>query len=354
MIEVGVRHRFAAFTLDVAFETPSGVTTLFGPSGSGKTTVVNAVAGLLRPDEGRIVVEGEVLFDRARGIDVPVPARRVGYVFQDARLFPHLTVRGNLGFGRWFRGGALREVERVVEMLGLGGLLARRPGALSGGERQRVAIGRALLSSPRILLLDEPLAALDEARKAEILPWLERLRDEAGMPILHVTHSLAEAARLTTTLVVIADGRVQRAGPLGEVLAGAPVPGLPEAEAGGILSARVLTPAGADGLAELEAAGARLFLPLPGARVGEAVRLRLRSSDLILSLTRPEGLSALNILPARVVAVVPVDAARVRVALVACGVPLAASLTRRSAVELGLREGLDCHVIVKSVALARD
>ncbi|MFN7599642.1 MAG: molybdenum ABC transporter ATP-binding protein, partial [Cereibacter sp.] len=176
-LDVRLRHAFAGFTLDIAFAAPAGVTALFGRSGSGKTTVINAVAGLLRPDAGRIVSDGRVLFDSAGGIDVAVHRRRLGYVFQDARLFPHLTVRQNLLYGRWFAPpGPGETLERVLDLLGIEPLLARRPGALSGGERSRVAIGRALLSNPAMLLMDEPMAALDEARKAEILPYLERLR----------------------------------------------------------------------------------------------------------------------------------------------------------------------------------
>ncbi|WP_333818150.1 molybdenum ABC transporter ATP-binding protein, partial [Tabrizicola sp.] len=176
-LSVSLGHRFGGFSLDVDFEAPSGVTALFGRSGSGKSTVVNAVAGLLRPDRGRIVIDGTIVLDTAAGIALPPHRRRMGYVFQDGRLFPHLTVRQNLLYGRWFAPRTAGvELPRIVDLLGIGALLERRPGGLSGGEKQRVAIGRAILSNPRLLLMDEPLAALDEARKAEILPYLERLR----------------------------------------------------------------------------------------------------------------------------------------------------------------------------------
>ncbi|HEV7440781.1 MAG TPA: molybdenum ABC transporter ATP-binding protein, partial [Methylobacterium sp.] len=199
---VALARRLGAFSLDVAFTAGPGLTALFGRSGSGKTSVISLMAGLGRPDRGRIAVGDEVLLDTARGIDVPVHRRRIATVFQEARLLPHLSVRRNLGYGRFFarrRPGPAVEVAAVVEMLGIGHLLERRPAGLSGGERQRVAIGRALLAKPRLLLMDEPLAALDEARKAEILPYIERLRDEAGVPIVYVSHAVAEVARLAGT-----------------------------------------------------------------------------------------------------------------------------------------------------------
>lgn len=217
-----MRHTFPALVLDVAFAAPRGITVLFGRSGSGKTTVVQAVAGLLRPDEGRIVADDTVLLDRALGINLPPHQRRLGYVFQDARLFPHLTVRQNLRYGRWFTrkhatAQAMDETA-IIEILGIGPLLSRRPGSLSGGEKQRVAIGRAILGNPRLLLMDEPLAALDTARKAEILPCLEQLRDELGLTILYVSHSLAEVTRLADHVVVMEAGQVLAAGPVTTVL----------------------------------------------------------------------------------------------------------------------------------------
>lgn len=195
-LSVAIRHSFAGFALDVGFAAPAGVTVLFGHSGSGKSTVVKAVAGLLRPDAGRISVNGRVLLDTATRVSVPVHRRGLGYVFQDGRLFPHMTVQGNLTYARRATGDRF---DSVVDILGLGRLLDRRPGALSGGEAQRVAIGRALLSDPAMLLMDEPLAALDAPRKAEILPFLDRLCSESGVPILYVTHAVAEVARSPVT-----------------------------------------------------------------------------------------------------------------------------------------------------------
>jgi molybdate transport system ATP-binding protein len=211
MLRVDARKQLGEMRLDIAFATASEVTALFGPSGSGKTSILNMVCGLLRPDSGSIVLGDEMLFDSDRRVDVPAHRRGIGYVFQERRLFPHLTVRQNLAFGRWMRGVAADAAHErhVVEMLGIGHLLRRRPTNLSGGEQQRVAIGRALLLRPRLLLLDEPLAGLDRARAAEVLPYLERLRGE-GVPMLYVSHDPHEVARMADTVVVIGEGRVER------------------------------------------------------------------------------------------------------------------------------------------------
>src|SRR6056297_3797436 len=241
MLKVTVRHAFKDFTLDAAFRAPPGVTVLFGRSGSGKTTLVNAVAGLLMPDEGCIAAGDWTLLDTKTGVRLKPHRRRLGYIFQEGRLFPHLTVRQNLAYGAWFAppGAPREDMARVVALLGIGPLLERRPGALSGGEKQRVAIGRALLSAPRLILADEPLAALDEARKAEILPYFERLRDEVSVPVLYVTHSAAEVARLATTVVVLEAGRVVAQGPAAEVLGDPAVLPAGAREAGAVLAAVV-------------------------------------------------------------------------------------------------------------------
>jgi molybdate transport system ATP-binding protein len=212
-LEVEVEHRLGDFRLAVAFVAPDGVTALFGPSGSGKTTLVNIIAGLIRPQRGRVAIDGTVLVDRARGLWLPPHRRRIGYVFQDGRLFPHLTVRQNLLYGRHFTPRAERRasLEAVVELLGIAPLLQRRPASLSGGEKQRVAIGRALLADPRLLLMDEPLAGLDEARRDEILPYIERLRDRSGLPIVYVSHAASEVRQLASTVVRLEAGRL--AGP---------------------------------------------------------------------------------------------------------------------------------------------
>src|SRR6476661_552209 len=222
MLSVDVEKRLGDFAIEAAFEAAGGATALFGASGAGKTSLINMIAGLLAPDRGRIVLDGETLFDRAARIDVPAWRRRVGYVFQEGRLFPHLSVKHNLDYGRWMGGRAPdpKTFAHVVDLLDIGRLLERRPGKLSGGERQRVAVGRALLMQPRLLLLDEPLASLDAVRKADILPYLERLRDAARVPIIYVSHNAAEIKRIASRVVRLDSGKVVETGGI-ELLDGA-------------------------------------------------------------------------------------------------------------------------------------
>ena len=283
-----------------------------------------------------------------------VHQRQLGYVFQEGRLFPHLSVRQNLLYGRWFaRGRSEVSFDQVVEMLGIADLLARQPARLSGGEKQRVAIGRALLANPRLLLMDEPLAALDEERKAEILPYLERLREETDVQVLYVSHSMAEVARLATTLVLMEKGRVVRAGPAAEVLADPEnVPALGVRAAGASLHATVSAQE-EDGLTRLETSAGPLFLPRVEAPLGKRLSIRILAQDVILSRTRPEGLSALNILPARVTAVRLGDGPGAIIQLKAGDDLLLARITRRSARALELAPGIDCFAVVKSVAVAQ-
>jgi len=214
MLSVDIEKKLGAFSMAARFDSAAGVTGVFGPSGAGKTSLVNMIAGLIRPDRGRITLGEAVLFDSERRINVPAHRRRVGYVFQEGRLFPHLSVAANLDYGRRVSGLAPDpdEMARIVGMLDIGHLGARRPGKLSGGERQRVAIGRALAMRPRLLLLDEPLASLDTARKREILPYLERLRDEAAVPMVYVSHQAAELRRIATSVVRLDAGRVAAVG----------------------------------------------------------------------------------------------------------------------------------------------
>lgn len=353
MLGVRLNHQQGAFTLDVDFEAPPGITVLFGRSGSGKTTIVNAVAGLLAPQSGRIAVDDLTLLDTGARVNLPPYRRRLGYVFQEGRLFPHMTVRQNLGYGRFFapRKAPREDADRVIEMLGIGPLLDRRPGGLSGGEKQRVAIGRALLASPRLILADEPLAALDEARKAEILPYFERLRDEVSVPILYVSHSAAEVARLATTVIALDNGRISRRGPAAEVLADPMVTPTGVRAAGAVIEARVVTHH-SDGITELEAGGLPMYLPQVAHAPGQKIRLRIPAQEVVLSRTRPEGLSALNILPGVIDRVRAGEGPGALVSLQTPAGPVLARVTRRSVAAMGLAEGETCHAIIKSVGIA--
>jgi molybdate transport system ATP-binding protein len=346
-LDIHLRHTFPGFRLEVDMALPGGLTCLFGRSGSGKTSIVNAVAGLLRPEAARIVLDGVALDN------LPSHRREIGYVFQDARLFPHLTVAENLIYGPRVRGRKVQGQARVVELLGIGPLLQRRPATLSGGERQRVAIGRALLSQPRLLLMDEPLAALDETRKAEILPYVEALRDETGLPILYVSHALPEVARLATTIAVIEAGRVAALGPAADILsdpATAQLMGL--RDAGSVLSARIAAQED-DGLTRLDSVAGPLWLPRTPGEPGRSLRVRIAAQDVILSRDRPIGLSALNILPCTVAALYDGQGPGVLVRLEVGPEFLLARLTRRSAQALGLAPGVAVHAILKSVAVAQ-
>lgn len=348
-LSVALQHRLGALALDVSFEAPAGVTAIFGRSGAGKTSVVNAVAGLLRPSNGTIILNGRVLLSSNAGTNVPIHMRKIGYVFQDARLFPHLTVRKNLLYGAPHAAG----LDRICDLLGISGLLHRRPRALSGGEAQRVAIGRALLSDPDLLIMDEPLAALDMARKAEILPYLERLRDETGLPILYVSHSVEEVARLATTLVLMEDGRVIRSGPAAELFADpALVPVFGPRTAGALLPGQVHSHH-PDGLTEIAVSGGRLYLPALDAAPATPVRIRIEAQDVMLALTRPEQISALNVLPATITDVHHGQGPGVMVQMRAGDDLLLARITRRSADALALRPGLACFAVLKSVAVAQ-
>ncbi|MCC6197447.1 MAG: molybdenum ABC transporter ATP-binding protein [Burkholderiales bacterium] len=354
MIDVDIEERRGAFHLAVAFTADAPIVGLFGRSGAGKTTLVNAIAGIGRPLRGAVRVNGHVLFDSARGIDLRPERRRIGYVFQEARLFPHLSVHANLVYGQRRRAAAERFIDehRVVELLGLGALLRRKPRTLSGGERQRVAIGRALLAQPRILLMDEPLASLDIGRRVEILDYIERLRDELSIPIVYVSHAVAEIARLADTVVLLSEGKCLAVGDVEDVMARADLrPATGRYESGSLIEARVLGHDATSGLTTLGFDGGELVLPRLAAAPGERVRARVRARDVSLALRRPEQISILNVLPGRVAAV-RVDAGPVAEVTAAVGTTtIHARVTRKAVEELGLREGRDVFVLVKAVSL---
>lgn len=353
-MKLSLTHSFGGFSLDLALEAQGGITALFGPSGAGKSTIVSAVAGLLRPDAGFLEVDGTVLMDTARGLHVAPHKRRFGAVFQDARLFPHMSVSQNLDFGtRYAPRGANVSRDDVIELLGLGALLDRAAPTLSGGEKQRVALGRALLSAPRMLLMDEPLASLDANRKNEILPYLEQLRDgPLGLPILYVSHAVSEIARLADTLVVLKDGRIAAQGPLRDVLSDpATVPLLGVREAGAVIEATVIAHA-QDGLTQLAISAGTLELPGVQAPVGAKVRLRIMAQDVMLARARPQGLSALNILPVTIQNIRQGDGPGAAVALCAGNDRLLARVTRRAVASLSLTEGDKIYAILKATTVA--
>jgi molybdate transport system ATP-binding protein len=354
MIKVDVERRVGDLDLAVRFDLDARVTALFGRSGAGKTTVVNLIAGLIRPDRGRIEIDGRVLFDSVAGVDVPVHERRVGYIFQESRLFPHYSVRRNLLYGRDLVASEERYVDfdHIVELLGLKDLLERRPGDLSGGEKQRVAIGRALLASPRILLLDEPLASLDARRKHEILEYVELIRDDVRIPMIYVSHSVEEVVRLAEQVVLLNAGKVAAVGEVEEVM-GRPDLGAAAHifEGGTVIDAKLTAQDMKYELATLAFDGGTLAVPNVDALIGEPIRLRIRARDVSIALDAPRGISIQNVLRGRVQAIGEPVGGVVIVSIAVGAVTLRSRVTRRAAEELELKAGLDIFALIKAVSL---
>lgn len=355
-LDIDIAHDIGGFALRAQFACAPGLTALFGRSGTGKTTLVNAIAGLLRPQRARISINGRLLSDTDSGIHVPPHQRRIGYVFQDARLFPHLSVRNNLLFGRFFaRRPDNIDFDHVVDLLGIPHLLQRRPGTLSGGEKQRVAIGRALLARPELLLMDEPLAALDGARKDEILPYLERLRDELRLPIVYVSHAIPEVTRLADTVVLLSEGRVQAVGSVEELTSRLDLfPLTGRYEAGAVLNATLIRHEEAWGLSLLQTQAGEILVPrLEGRALGSQLRIRIRARDVTLALSPPSDTSALNILHGTVVELKGSreGGPQVEVKLDCRGDMLLARVTRLSAERLALQPGQPVYAMIKTVAL---
>jgi molybdate transport system ATP-binding protein len=347
-------HKFTNLALKVEFEAPTpGVTALFGPSGCGKSTVVMAVAGLLRPDHCRIVLNGTVLADTEAGRTLPVERRRIGMVFQDARLFPHMSVLKNLLFGSRRSGPGSIALDDVVELLGIGHLLARRPISLSGGERQRVAIGRALLAQPTLLAMDEPLSSLDEQRKLEILPFLARLKTVLKLPILYVTHSTEELASLADTLVLLEKGQVVAAGPFEEIVTRGDVSFAKRDDSGAVLTASVEAHDPPRQLTGLRAGSVLLWVPLMDSALGSRLRVRIPAREVILAPVAPGLTSVDNVIVGRVRAITP-DAVE-HIALVEISLPDQSALLARvmpDAIErLALAVGKDVVALVKSTSI---
>jgi molybdate transport system ATP-binding protein len=354
MIRFDAAIKLGTFAYEAAFESPSSVS-LFGRSGSGKTVTLGLISGLLRPDRGVIIVDDRVLVDTQKHVFVAKHDRRIGLVYQDAQLFPHLTVRQNLLFGRWFAPPAARAVgfDAVVETLGIAHLLGRRPGRLSGGERQRVAIGRALLSSPRLLLMDEPLAALDDERKAEVLTLIERLRDGFNIPIVYVSHSIDEVARLAAPVVVFSGGHVIATGPVDEVFGPRRVQAEESRfERSSVVTGRIVGMNEEFGLTEIAHPGGKIWLIGPAGAPGHDVRLVVKATDVTVATERPRDVSIRSVLSGNVGAIEQEDGplAAVTIELPAHG-RIVALVTRMAVDELRLAPGRDVFALIKTVAL---
>ncbi len=354
MIEVDFRRQVPGLEFDIRFSAPGdGVTALFGRSGAGKSTIVEVIGGATRDVRGRIAINERVFLDTELGIWLPVEERRIGFVFQNSRLFPHMTVKANLLFGyRRARVEPFIAPDQAIALLGLDGLVGRRPHDLSGGERQRVAIGRAILAQPALLLLDEPLSSLDPPRKAELLPYIERLRDELEIPMIYISHDFNEVMRLADTLVVVDGGRVARHGPLIELASDPELsPLLGRYEAGSVIACTVAGHDKANGLTQLELAGQAIVVPLIDAEVGSGVRVRLRARDVALALSEPADTSIANRLPGTITELVPRDEPFVDAGVDLGGVVVRSLLTRGSVERLGLRPGMAVWALIRIVAL---
>jgi molybdate transport system ATP-binding protein len=355
LLSVKVTKQRGDFKLQLQFSNPQpGVIALFGRSGCGKSTAVNLLAGLLKPDSGRIQMGDTVLFDDQRHIDVPPEQRQIGYVFQNPRLFPHYSVNGNLHYGRTRSRSTANhfQFDRIVSLLGLENLLNRQPRQLSGGEQQRVAFGRALLSQPRLLLLDEPLSSLDQARRDEILPYLESIRDQLGITMIYVSHQFEEVLRLASQVVLLDQGQVLAAGSLPEISLQPALRQIIGADAmGTVIEASVSNIDTQNGLAQLSVGHGQLSVENQNLQMGQQVRVQLLARDLILALHAPQGLSVRNKLPGVVNSIRADDAHASVVSVDVGGVTLLARITNSAVQDLNLHVGLNLWVLVKAVTL---
>ena len=354
MLKIQLHKQRGDFLLAADLQAPTpGVAALFGRSGSGKSTLINLIAGLDRPDSGHISLGEEVLYDSSQGIDMPAERRRIGYVFQDARLFPHLSVESNLDYGAK-RAGAQRLITRqaVCELLALGPLLERRVHALSGGERQRLAIGRALLSQPRLLLLDEPLASLDTARREEVLPYLELLRDQLSIPMVYVSHDFDEVWRLATHLVLIEGGRTLAQGSVASMSLHPGVRAIVGPEALGAIVEGEVVGRDASGLMRVKIGHSELKIePISGA--DRPLRVQLLARDIIVATEPPQHLSVRNVLKGTVASITADDASSDLIGIDIGGAGIVSRITRAATRELELKPGMPVWALVKSVSLRR-
>ncbi|GMU72391.1 MAG: molybdenum ABC transporter ATP-binding protein [Burkholderiales bacterium] len=354
-LDVALRGRLGSFGYDVAFASPGSVTALFGPSGAGKSSIASAIAGIVRPDEGHVRLDGTVFFDAARGVNVPPHRRGIGYVFQDARLFPHLSVERNLRFGleRARDRAVYAAFDDVVSLLAIGPLLGRKPRGLSGGERQRVALGRALLGQPKLLVLDEPLASLDAGHRGEILPYLTGLRDAYSVPMVYVSHTIDEVVRLATHVVLVARGGVVATGPVEEIFSRADLRAHTgrRFEASSIVDATVVAHREEWHLTEVALGRARLAVPAVDAPSGTRLRLRIRARDVALAHREPVDSSITGRLPGHVAEIVPRDGPYAEVRVDIGSASVWALVTRQSVDRMGLAIGMPIWCLVKTVAL---
>jgi len=352
MLQVSALKKRDGFTLQAQFAVPTpGIAALFGRSGCGKTTLVNIISGLLEADEADIRLDNVVLTDTRAGKAVPVERRRIGYVFQDARLFPHFTVGGNLRYGLKRADQTVISFDEVVGLLGLGALLDRRPHQLSGGERQRVSLGRALLSQPQLLLLDEPLASLDVARREEVLPYLEALRDRLSLPMVYVSHQFEEVLQLATHVVLMDAGKVVTQGSLSEVSLRPELRKIVGPDAVGSVLDGVMTRVdSAGGMADLQLGSGTLHVGLTDVAVGARMRVQLLARDIILATQKPQGLSVRNELEGVIAELSPDDYDAVLVRVDVGGAVLLSRITREAASSLGLRPGSRVWALVKAVS----
>ena len=352
-IAVNIEKTVGDFQLNTEFYADIGITAIFGPSGAGKSTLVNLIAGLVKPDFGYIKIFNEVIFESQQKINVPANKRGIGFVFQDARLFPHMKVESNLKYSNRFgRKGHLSSFTEIVEVLNLAQILHRLPGNLSGGEKQRVAIGRALLSNPKILILDEPLTGLDEGLKAEVIPYLEFVRDNFKIPILYISHSQSEVVRLSDRIVVLEKGRILEQGKTLQILSSFSVAkklGLRDLSS--FVEAKVSKHA-SDGITELDFAGSKLFLPKIDAILGTKVYLRILAKDITLAREKPKKISALNILQGKVDEVILGNGPGAIVGIEVGGHRLTTRITQRSLNAMNLKLGQTCFAFLKTVSVA--
>ncbi|WP_340150012.1 molybdenum ABC transporter ATP-binding protein [uncultured Sneathiella sp.] len=355
MLDIRLKKTFHGFHTSAEFKAEPGLTAVFGPSGAGKTMLAKMLAGLITPDEGRIEIDGRTVFDTAKSINIPVHQRHVGFIFQEHRLFPHYSVRGNLTYGKrqLAHGSPAIAFDKVVGILGIEKLLDRKPASLSGGERQRVAIGRALLSNPKLLIMDEPLSSLDAGRKAEILPLIEALKSEFGLTTLYISHSIEEISRLADTIVLLDKGSLKAAGPAAEILSRLDlIPYAGGYDAGTMVEATVTAYEPGHHLLTLETVGGgRLFLTGDAREPGTVLRLRIRARDVALAKSEPKSLSILNRLKGQVVDHCAGSRGMEEI-LLDVGFPLTARITRRSFEEMKIKKETPVWALVKSVTIS--